>query len=70
MEFWGGINSEEEKCLRYYALICNLDVLLYIVNNAAADPQTSCPWGNHRTFIDLIEEHSACLADTETCLLR
>lgn len=59
---WGPLAAEEEACVRYYALICNLDVLLYVINNDAGDPDAATPWGNPRRFVDLIQDHAAALA--------
>jgi hypothetical protein len=62
IEHWGRLDREEEACVRYYALICNVDVLLYVASNAGGDPDEACPWGNPRRFVDLIAEHATWLS--------
>ncbi len=64
MDHWGALDPEEEACVRYYALICNVDVLLYVVSNGTGDPDDSCPWGNPRRFVDLIAEHAVWLSSS------
>lgn len=53
----------EQACVRFYALLSNLDVLMYIANNRVADPKSARPWGNPNRFCDLIQIHAAWLEE-------
>ncbi|MCW5323197.1 hypothetical protein D8B23_18495 [Verminephrobacter aporrectodeae subsp. tuberculatae] len=54
---WGMLENLEQACVRFYALLCNMDVLTYIANNHVASVDHACPWGNPHRFFDLIEQH-------------
>ncbi|MCW8164021.1 hypothetical protein D8B22_06220 [Verminephrobacter aporrectodeae subsp. tuberculatae] len=57
LQAWGTLESLEQACVRFYALLCNMDVLTYIVNNHVADGTQARPWGNPHRFSDLIGQH-------------
>jgi Ser/Thr protein kinase RdoA (MazF antagonist) len=48
---------QEMACVRFYALMSNLDVLSFIIKYQFGDPLHITPWGNPNRFIDLIAEH-------------
>jgi hypothetical protein len=57
MEAWGDLANIERASVRFYALLCNMDVLMYIVNNQVAAVDEARPWGNPNRFVDLIDRH-------------
>lgn len=57
MVAWGDMSGPESACVRAYALLCNMDVLIYIVNNHVLPASDARPWGNPNRFLDLIDSH-------------
>jgi len=61
MAEWGDLADLERASVRFYALLCNMDVLMYIVNNGIATAGEAHPWGNPNRFVDLVGGHIAWL---------
>jgi hypothetical protein len=57
MRAWGPLTAVEQACVRFYALLCNMDVLTYIINNRLAQADQARPWGNLHRFVDLVGQH-------------
>lgn len=51
----------EQKMIHFYALLCNMDVLLYIADNGSNSLETEKPFGNQITFFDLLRSHGYAL---------
>lgn len=57
MKAWGDLSDIEMASVRFYALLCNMDVLMYIVNNRIAAVGEARPWGNPNRFVHLVGCH-------------
>ena len=55
-----GFQTDQFK-VRFYALLDNLNVLAFIARSDPEAAREARPWGNPKRFVDLIEEHIACL---------
>lgn len=56
-------DEHELKILHSCAALSNMNVLAFIVRNKICPPEQARPWGNKRTFIDLINEHARYALD-------
>jgi thioglycine synthase len=50
--------------IRFYALLSNLSILLFILEQGCEDPSSVTPWGNSITFIELMNTHLYYLGNT------
>ena len=51
------LSTTEMASVRFYALMSNLNVLMYVINHQVTDPEQAAPWGNPNRFVDLMASH-------------
>ena len=49
--------SVDQKLIRIYAIFILLNILAFIVRNNIMDAKLAKPFGNSKTFLELIDEH-------------
>jgi|GEM_PF-6344571 len=57
-EFEKLIKDSDQSLVRASAILTSINVLAFIVRNNIAEPTQAKPFGNNRTFLDLISEHA------------
>ncbi|MBO5341198.1 MAG: hypothetical protein J6A73_00780 [Lachnospiraceae bacterium] len=52
-----GVDREVEKKIRTFSIFSLLNIMAFLVRNGCSNPDEKCPYGNDKTFSQLLEEH-------------